>query len=134
MKQLHLSGNSFTGCIPAGLEEIEENDLDRLGLYYCAPSSAPTDLTASTTHDSVTLSWRAPAGSYVTGYQLLRRRPDHGETQLLVHVADTGSTDTDYTDTDVAPGTRYVYRVKAINPVGMGPTSKPVTATTARSP
>ena len=134
LNDLFVSSNSFTGCIPIGLREVNEHDLDKLGLSYCAPPSAPTNLTASTTHDRVTLSWDAPAGSFVTGYQVLRRRPDHGETDLLVHVADTGSTDTTYTDTDVGAGTRYVYRIKAINSAGIGPYSRPVTATTARAP
>ena len=134
LTDLFVSSNSFTGCIPIGLRDVNEHDLDKLGLPYCAPPSAPRNLTASTTHDRITLSWVAPAGSFVTGYQVLRRRPDHGETDLMVHVADTGNADTTYTDTDVGPGTRYVYRVKAINSAGIGPYSRPVTATTARAP
>lgn len=113
---------------------MNEHDLDKLGLSYCGPQSAPRNLTASTTHDSVTLSWEALAGSFITGYQVVRRRPDHGEVDLLVHVANTGSAGTSYTDTDVDPGTRYVYRIRAINSAGIGPYSKPVTATTARAP
>ena len=99
-----------------------------------APPPAPTNLSATTTHDSVTLSWTAPADSTVTGYRILRRRPDHGETQLLVHVSDTGSTETTYTDTAVQPSTRYVYRVKAINATGVGPNSNRATTTTAATP
>ncbi|MYB77252.1 MAG: hypothetical protein F4X83_09185, partial [Chloroflexi bacterium] len=105
-----------------------------------APPPAPQNLTGTVTHNSVTLSWDAPDDTTVTSYQILRRRPDHGETELLVHVADTESIDdtesieTTYTDTDVAPGTRYVYRVKAINAIGLGPFSKPVTVTTAQQP
>ena len=32
---LHLSGNSFSGCIPSGLRDVETNDLNLLGLDYC---------------------------------------------------------------------------------------------------
>ena len=32
-----------------------------------------------------------------------------------MHVADTGGSETTYTDTDATPGVRYAYRVKAIN-------------------
>ena len=95
---------------------------------------APQDLTATATHNSVTLTWTAPADSTVTGYRILRRRPDHGETQLLVHVSDTGSTATTYTDSALSPSTRYVYRVEAINAKGTGPYSNRVTVTTARQP
>ena len=30
------SGNSFTGCIPAGLRDVADNDLPGLGLEYCS--------------------------------------------------------------------------------------------------
>ena len=32
------SGNNFTGCIPSGLRDVGENDLDGLGLEYCGSS------------------------------------------------------------------------------------------------
>ena len=37
LEYLFLEGNDFTGCIPSGLRDIAYNDLDRLGLDYCAP-------------------------------------------------------------------------------------------------
>ena len=48
----------------------------------------------------------------MTGYVILRRRPTEGENELSVYVADTDSTATTYTDTDVTPGIQHVYRVK----------------------
>ena len=99
-----------------------------------SPPPAPQNLTATATHNSVTLSWTAPDDSTVTGYQVLRRRPAHGETELLVHVSDTGSTATTYTDSALQASTRHVYRVKAINAAGVGPHSNRVTATTAAQP
>ncbi len=33
------SGNTFTGCIPSGLRDVTNNDLDGLGLPYCASES-----------------------------------------------------------------------------------------------
>ena len=35
-------------------------------------------------------------------------------------MSDTGSTASEYTDADAPAGTRYVYRVKAINQTGAG--------------
>ena len=67
----------------------------------------------------VTLNWDAPDDDTVTGYQILRRRPSEGEQTLLVHVNDTGSTATEYTDQDVTPDVGHAYRVKAINAVGL---------------
>ena len=94
------------------------------------PPPAPTALTASVNADGhVVLSWTAPDDDSVTGYQILRRRPYEGEPTLLVHVADTGSADTAWTDTDVAAGVRYAYRVKAINAAGVGARSNFANAT-----
>ena len=85
------------------------------------PPPAPRNLTATVNGDrSVTLNWEAPDDDSVTGYQILRRRPNEGEKTLLVYVEDTGSTATTWTDTNVTAGTQHVYRVKAINAAGVG--------------
>ena len=40
LTHLYLSsGNAFTGCIPSGLRDVANNDLDGLGLPYCATGS-----------------------------------------------------------------------------------------------
>ena len=36
LRSLYLSGNDLSGCIPAGLREVEDNDLDALGLPDCS--------------------------------------------------------------------------------------------------
>ena len=80
--------------------------------------TAPSNLTAEIIEgEGISLSWDAPAedAEAVTGYEILRRRPKQGEDTLLIHVADTGSTATSYTDGEAAEaGERYVYRVKAL--------------------
>ena len=85
------------------------------------PPAEPTNLTAVVNEDgTVTLSWDAPDDDSVAGYQILRRRPTMDETKLLIYVADTGSTVTTFTDTDVTAEVPHVYRVKAINAAGLG--------------
>ena len=85
------------------------------------PPAAPQNLTAESNNDgTITLTWNAPDDDSVTGYQILRRRPQEGENTLEIYVSDTGSTATKYTDTDAPAGTRYVYLVKAINEAGAG--------------
>ena len=87
--------------------------------------AAPTGLNATATHDSVTLTWTAPADSTVTGYQILRRQSGVDELgSFHVHLDNTGNTDTSYTDTDVAAESGYVYRVKARNGDLLSPWSK----------
>ena len=84
------------------------------------PPAKPRNLTGTANWDgTVTLRWNAPDDDSVTGYQILRRRPSEGERTLLVHVNDTGSTATEYTDNDVTADVLHAYRVKAINAVGL---------------
>ena len=77
---------------------------------------APRDLEAKATGEGIVLSWQAPkaASDEVTGYRVLRRRPEEGEPVLRVVVADTGGTATAWTDTGVEEGVRYTYRVMAV--------------------
>ena len=90
------------------------------------PPAAPTGLSASgVSSDSVTLNWDDPGDSSITGYQALRRSRDgneygdgEGAAEFAVIADDTGSAAATYTDASVTPRTRYVYRVKAINPAG----------------
>ncbi len=94
------------------------------------PPNEPTNLQATVNPDgSVTLTWNAPDDDTVTGYLVLRRRPQMDEDTLMVYVEDTGSTATTYTDTDTTPGTRHLYRGKAVNSAGAGERSNVVRAT-----
>ena len=86
------------------------------------PTEAPT-LSGEVTDDGIALSWTGVTDETVTGYQILRRRPEQGENTLLVYVEDTGSAATTFTDTDVEDDVVYAYRVKAKNEVGVGPRS-----------
>ena len=96
------------------------------------PPPAPPNLTGVANSDgSITLSWDAPDDDTITGYQILRRRPSLGEDELLIYVADTGSTATSYTDTEATPEVRHAYRVKAINSAGVGNRSNYVNVTAA---
>ena len=87
---------------------------------------APTSLTATALIAiDIDLDWDAPTennGAAVSGYKIERSTDD---INYAVIVADTGNTDTDYTDTDAAlvTDTTYYYRVSAINSFGAGATS-----------
>ena len=63
LERWRLSGNDFTGCLPAGLAEVENSDLDELGLAVCGEEPEVVDPTpvsmtiaageaAVVTHDS----------------------------------------------------------------------------------
>ena len=77
---------------------------------------APWGLSAREQLDGITLTWEPPStgADAVTGYQVLRSMPNNGETDLRVHVDDTGSPETTWTDdTALELGRRYVYSVTA---------------------
>ncbi len=92
------------------------------------PPAASRNLRASSGGGAVTLTWDAPDDPSITGYQILRKLFG-SNAELQVHVADTGSAAATFTDSDVEAGTRYVYRVKAINAAGVGDQSNYVRVT-----
>ena len=78
---------------------------------------APSRLSARIVEAGVLLRWSPPAEDVdsVEGYEILRRRPNRGESTFTTLVADTESKETTYTDTTATEaGVRYTYRVMAI--------------------
>ena len=83
--------------------------------------NVPRNLDGVMTREGIRLEWDAPGGgSKVTGYQILRRRPQECEKAFRILVENTGNTDTVFVDDDYEIGTKYVYRVKAVNGNGVG--------------
>ena len=96
------------------------------------PPPAPTGLTTSgVAHDSVTVSWTPPSRGSVTGYRILRGTDANS---LSAIAQDTGSADTEYTDSTVAAETTYHYAVLALSADGDGAQSAAVSATTPAAP
>ena len=83
------------------------------------PPIGPTELTALLPDDGggIPLSWSASPSDDVTGYKVVRRVP---KGDFVTVVADTGSTETTYTDTSapMTAGVTYIYRVLALNEYG----------------
>ena len=79
----------------------------------------PAGLAAAATHDAVVLTWDDPGDASVTHYKVHRRIPAiHASGFFVVIEQDTATAAATYTDTGVAPGTHYVYRVTAVNAHG----------------
>ena len=106
----------FSGCGPGG--------------GGGTPPAAPTGLTVTgTTPSSVSLSWSPSAGA--TQYQVQRASGACSASSSFSQVGTTSGTA--FTNTGLAAGTSYCYRVTASNASGTSAPSSAVTATTASS-
>ena len=95
------------------------------GAQPTEPPAKPRNLSATASHDSVTLTWDDPGDDTITGYVILRRvRVNDTGGDFSVLVADTGSAATTYTDDTVDASTTYTYRIKAINEHGTSERSR----------
>jgi hypothetical protein len=123
---------SITGSYGGDPTHSTSSGLASLTVSATIPA-APTGLSATTTSSSqINLSWIAPSsngGSTITGYEI-DRSANGGSTWSTI-VTNTASASTIFTDTGLAAGTTYTYKVEAINSVGTGPSSNTASATTS---
>ena len=106
-------------------ETLTSAATDAVAAEPSEPPAKPRGLSATATHDSVTLTWDDPQDDTITGYVILRRIPGvDSEGHFDVLVASTGSAATSYTDNTVSAETRYTYRIKAINGAGTSERSR----------
>src|ERR1700723_1893631 len=83
--------------------------------------AAPTGLSATPGNAQVSLTWTASASA--SGYHLKRSTTSGAETQI------SAPTSTNYTDTGLTNGTKYLYEVSAVNSGGESANSSEVSAT-----
>ena len=83
-------------------------------VVYTTIPAAPAGLTATLTGSSVSLTWTAPASTAPTTQLRIQRATGPGFTSGVTDIL-TGPAATSYTDSGVAQGTTYYYRVRAEN-------------------
>ncbi len=90
----------------------------------------PTGLTAAAGDKQVTLTWTAASdnGSAITGYQVQRDGGAWGD------IEGSGPNTTSHTVKGLTNGTRYAFRVRAANGVGVGEASDSASATLVGAP
>ena len=101
---LRLSGNSFEGCVPAGLRDVATNDIARLGLEDCPAGavSAPTGLSASLSEGTFSLTWNAVTGAGLYEAQYTTDAADAESVTWTALEAVTSASQT-YTPEDPSP-------------------------------
>lgn len=141
---LTVTDSAITGNLYCGIMLYRDNgtvaDLDNFeasdGISPATEPGPPTALSATSNGQTqIDLDWTAPAddgGAAITGYKIERESPVGGGWSTII--ADTGSTDTEYSDEGLDAGTEYNYRVSAINSVGTGDPSDAASATTEAAP
>ncbi len=115
------------------LQDLAGNDVASFTVSVLNRSDrlpAPTNLTAMGVSDTqIDLSWEAPAGFAIGGYRI--EVSTDGGMSWTDRVADTESTDTDYSHSGLTDGDTRHYRVSTINTFGnTGPPSNVASATT----
>ena len=105
---------------------------DETSSTTAGPPGAPPGLTASAGTGQVSLSWVPPlsnGGSPLTRYNVyMSTAPGSRGTEL------TTTTGTSYTATGLLNGTKYYFRVTAVNALGEGPASAQVAVTPGLAP
>ena len=77
------------------------------------------------TDEGIELSWDSSSGSAGTEFVLYRRILPHEKLSEYATVPNSGTSRTSFTDANVDPGLRYLYRVAGVNSAGEGPKSDP---------
>jgi hypothetical protein len=86
--------------------------------------AAPTGLAATAGNGQVSLTWSASSGA--TSYSVYRSTTSNGEGMAAL---DAGLTTASFTDTGLANGTTYFYKVAAVNASGVSAQSAEASAT-----
>src|SRR5208337_95313 len=98
-----------------------------MGTWTVTPPSAPsapTGLTATAGNSTVVLSWNASSGA--TSYNVYRGTTTGGESVTAIV---TSITSVSYSDTGLTNGTKYYYKVAAVNSGGTSALSAEASAT-----
>ncbi len=94
-----------------------------------APTVAPTNLTATPGNTTIALSWTAVTGA--TSYNVYRGTATNAQATTPVATNLTAPT---FNNTGLTNGTRYFYKVTAVNAGGIGPASAEASATPLGAP
>ena len=140
LEVLFLSGNQLTGCIPAGIAGVANNDLNQLGLPFCAGGLGSPIISVITPGvDSLTVTWVAPSmasGATIIAYDLryiesVASDKSDANWTIVDSAWTTGSGALSYQISGLTSGTQYDVQVRAVVAAGDGPWSATAAVTPA---
>ena len=103
------------------------NDVTADGMLLDPLPAKPTGLTATPGHGEVTLNWDDPSDASITVWQVQYKEAD-GSYSNWMNIPNSTASTTRHTVTGLKDGIRYEFRLRAVNEVGAGEASDPVTA------
>ncbi|MBT8340021.1 MAG: fibronectin type III domain-containing protein, partial [Desulfatitalea sp.] len=112
-----LNTNGKLDEVTSGDEAFQLNTPYALGAFMGgAPPVAPSDLTGTTnTYDRIDLTWSDNSDDEL-GFKIERRvKPEDGEENSYVEVAQVGQDVTSHTDGGLVGNNTYEYRIRAFN-------------------
>ncbi len=131
VEQFNTTANS-SGQIVISFTQGSADNPSIAGIEVLTPSqgvpATPTGVTATAGTNQVSLSWSASSGA--TSYNVYRSTSSGGEGTTPYY---SGLTSTGYTDTTVTDGTKYYYKIAAVNSSGTSGQSSEVSATPTSS-
>ncbi len=133
----NVSGAIINAATPSVVTDAGTGSPNRLafmGSFTSAPvstPSSPASLTASATNAAVQLAWAAPVangGAAITDY-VVQYAANNSATTTWTTFADGTSTALTATVSGLTNGVAYSFRVAAVNAMGTGSYTSPITAT-----
>ena len=140
LEELFLSGNQLTGCIPAGIAGVANNDLNQLGLPFCAGALGSSIISVITPGvASLTVTWVTPSmgsGATIIAYDLryiesVASDKSDANWTIMDSAWTTGSGTLSYQISGLTSGTQYDVQVRAVVAAGDGSWSATAAVTPA---